>query len=252
MNKQEKIDAWTLFHSLFKEGEEVWLITDEDDFIWGELLEFNDEECALYFRGRKVWFRWDCIRFISHDGFPVRSLTGADGSRSILKEQNIIFRVLDEDRYVYGKGDKTCPYCKHIESYVKSEYFTKNKKYQIECARRKNDRVPEWNLSGWGNTSERVGCNLFEASGKKMRLAEAPVDSGGDDDGGNISLGRSTSSFGDPFLIEGAEMILLNLGNRGERFEDDDHEEVIVCEAKDGAKALLYDLDTVYYLGSVA
>ena len=46
MNKQEKIDAWTLFHSLFKEGEEVWLITDEDDFIWGELLEFNDEECA--------------------------------------------------------------------------------------------------------------------------------------------------------------------------------------------------------------
>ena len=57
--------------------------------------------------------------------------------------------------------------------------------------------------------------------------------------------GKSVT-FGDPFLIENTKMTLMNLGNRGEYFEDEAFEEVIICDAKNGAMGLLYDLETVY------
>ena len=249
MNKTQKTDAWTLFHSLFKKGEEVWIITDEDDFIWGKLLAFNDEECALRFRGKDVWFRWDCIRFISHDGFPVRALTGADGSRSILKEQGTILRDLTDvrgnnthEKWVYGKviEKKQCSYCKHVTRY--SRNVSKNTIW-IFCT---------YGSSDWSDgdqydleLGEKIRCSHFKPSGKKVKLWQEVEYEGGDDDDGPIGLG---ATFGDPFHIENASMKILNLGNRGDDFEDHDFEEVIVCEAKDGAKGLLYDLETVYML----
>lgn len=252
MNKTQKTDAWTLFHSLFKKGDNVWLITDEDDFIWGKLLAFNNEECALRFKGKEVWFRWDCIRFMSHDGFPVRALTGADGSRSILKEQGTILRDLTNvkkknnvpTRFVYGKPieKEQCPYCEYIESNRKSVSGDVIWLYCTEgaCDWSKGD---QYGLK----PGEKIKCYNFKPSGKKMGLTQEKEHGGGDDDDdGPVSLGRSASSFGDPFLIEDVDMKLLNLGNRGDDFEDHDYEEVIVCEAKDGAKGLLYDLETVY------
>lgn len=247
MINQNKIDAWTLFHSLFKKGEEVWLITDEDDFIWGKLLDFNNEECALHFRGKEVWFRWDCIRFISHDGFPVRSLTGADGSRSILKEQGTILKDLThvrgnktQGRFVYGKPkeEEQCPYCKYVDRYKRS---VSGETILIHCTQ----GACNWSKGDQYllEPGEKIKCSLFEPSGEKMRRKQEVKYEGGGDDYGPIGLG---AVFGDPFQIEGAEMTLLNLGNRGERFEDEDYEEVIVCKAGDGARALLYDLETVY------
>lgn len=255
MKTKAIIDAWTLFHSLFKKGDEVWVITDEDDFIWGKLLDFNDEECELRFRGKEVWFRWDCIRFISHDGFPVRSLTGADGSRSILKEipvapekvgqlrsilsgevpdevlNECIGELIKSSEWIYGEKKKQCLLCRHIgESIVKE-----NGDVRIWCET--GDKVK------YHSPDIVVGCRCFEPSGKKRKLGHYSDYEG--DYGGSISMGRSTA-FGDPFLIENTKMTLINQGNRGEYFEDHLYEEVIVCEAMDGAKGLLYDLETVY------
>ncbi len=254
MIKQNKIDAWTLFHSLFKKGEEVWIITDEDDFIFGKLLDFCDSGCQLLSSGRTIHFRWDCIRFISHDGFPVRSLHGADGSRSILKEKSIIQHLeSDNEEWVYGSDNKGCLYCKNIEHFWRKYDFQDRERY-IKC---KFSKI-SWEFK---NTNPQVGCVAYNPSGKRKPLKtwdttfhepkgiikredlewENPEPSHQ-----RISCRGGSRVFGDPFIIENVDMALLNLGNRGDQFEDENYEEVIVCEAKDGAKALLYDLETVF------
>jgi len=254
MNKQNKVDAWTLFHSLFKKGDEVWLITDEDDFIFGKLLDFCDEACKLRFLGKVVHFRWDCIRFMSHDGFPVRSLHGADGSRSILKEKPVLLNLNSHsEQWIYGSDNKGCLYCKNIEHFWR-KYEHQDKERYIKC---KFSKIC-WQFE---ETNPQVGCVSYEPSGKMVRLKT--WDSTFHEPKGVIKRkerawenaepisqviprGRGSRVFGDPFLIEGVDMVLLNPGNRGEWYEDEDYEEVIVCKAKDGARALLYDLETIY------
>lgn len=51
----------------------------------------------------------------------------------------------------------------------------------------------------------------------------------------------------DPFLIEDVRIQLLNPGNTGPRHWCGDYEEVAILTASDGAKGLLYDLDSFLY-----
>lgn len=78
------LTAWELFNRNFKPGDDVIFINDEDFIGWGKLLSFKVTGFNIQRTGMKRRFiEWDDIRFMSHDGFPIRQLFGADGSYSI-------------------------------------------------------------------------------------------------------------------------------------------------------------------------
>lgn len=54
---------------------------------------------------------------------------------------------------------------------------------------------------------------------------------------------------GDPFLIENVTASIYHPGNCGPGFWCADHEETVVLEADDGAKANMYNLPTVFHMG---
>ncbi len=81
-----------LFDACFEEGDEVVVIDIDDNLWWGRLknittrgLEVRKGGWVRSFIGDKKKLEWDDIRFMAHDGFPVRKLMGADGSRTIEK-----------------------------------------------------------------------------------------------------------------------------------------------------------------------
>ena len=87
-------DAWRLFYSLFKEGDKIIVVLGSDGFLWGTLNRVEAEGCWIRGETRKrgyapvpssYFIYWDEIRFMAHDGFPVKKLMGADGSKSIEK-----------------------------------------------------------------------------------------------------------------------------------------------------------------------
>lgn len=80
-----KKSVWDLFHATFKKGDEVVIIDDDDEVIMGKMVEF-DEDIASIRTDRNKPARnvyWIDVRFMSHDGFPVAKLMGADGSKLV-------------------------------------------------------------------------------------------------------------------------------------------------------------------------
>ncbi|MCK5604805.1 hypothetical protein KAR91_23145 [Candidatus Pacearchaeota archaeon] len=98
----KEISGRALFEGMFKIGEEVVAIDDEDRFFWGKLQSYD--ECGFTLSKGKgiasVKLDWEETQFMAHDGFPVQKLLGADGSEKIVLEdtkdiQGIVRRVLD-------------------------------------------------------------------------------------------------------------------------------------------------------------
>ncbi len=86
MPSDDVVSAWELFNKMFYLGQEIVLIDDRDGVAVGKLTGIGDEACELAdMSGTRTMYDWDRIRFISHDGFPVRTLFGADGSKYIEK-----------------------------------------------------------------------------------------------------------------------------------------------------------------------
>lgn len=79
--KTRQESTWDLFDAAFKIGDDVVLIDDNDNVIVGKLTEVRDDCCFI----GDQWAYWNDIRFICHDGFPVKKLRGADGSKLIEK-----------------------------------------------------------------------------------------------------------------------------------------------------------------------
>ncbi len=77
--------GWDLFYSCFTEGDEVVAIDVDDQFFWGKMVNPTFEGCELHANGRTRKLLWDDVRFMAHDGFPVRKILGADGSATIEK-----------------------------------------------------------------------------------------------------------------------------------------------------------------------
>jgi hypothetical protein len=78
-------DAWELFRAMFKDGDEVIVVDDDDQFHWGK-LQATEDHCVLKRSGlRNKEIFWEDVQFISHDGFPCSKLLGADGSALIQK-----------------------------------------------------------------------------------------------------------------------------------------------------------------------
>ncbi len=81
----KSIDGWKFFYDNFKDGQRVVIITDDDEIFAGR-AEFTKLGVSITpTRNKKRFFYWNEVEFISHDGFPVKKLLGADGSSSIEK-----------------------------------------------------------------------------------------------------------------------------------------------------------------------
>lgn len=100
------VDGWKLFRKLFKVGQFVVAITDEDKMIWG-YLDWTDEHLVLSYPTRHTaQYDWDTIRFIGHDGFPIKKVWGSQGQdelnnvRSVIAESNAV--VCEECGAVVG------------------------------------------------------------------------------------------------------------------------------------------------------
>ena len=160
-----KTTAWQLFNRNFKLGDAVIVIDDYDKMAWGSLHTISDAGFRLvksYGRfSRHKFFSWDEIRFMCHDGFPVKQLFGADGSETIESEPNMAAVLRTGLRQTYR---------------------------QIV--------------------------------------------------------------FGDPFLIESVAAETHNTGNDGPEHWWEDSEESLELVAPDGARAQLWDLNTVFHVGT--
>lgn len=159
-----KLTAWDLFNRNFKDGDEVVVIDEDDRVGWGRLQMIDVNGFMLVRRSplgstqaKRFW--WEDIRFMSHDGFPVRQLMGADGSRTIEKEPSAV---------------------EVLRAGLRQEY---------------------------------IGI-----------------------------------VFGDPFLIEKVSAEVHNPGNDGPEHWMEDTEESLKLVAPDGARALLWELNTVFHV----
>jgi len=219
---KKQIDAWTLWDSMFKEGDNIILITDDDEFKWGKIKRATEGSLDLKTGQRPVEvIDWDDIRFMAHDGFPVKKLMGADGSQLIeqldtTNTQKTIRQALEAKR---------CPRCRKFVL-VDSLRPVKYKAY----SRWSRTRKPRWDR-------EHIEC-------KKCRSRK------GNPDGDIFERNPFTLVVGDPFLIENVDAILMNAGNLWKPgFESWMYEETFVLQAKDGAQGLLWGLPTCYYFG---
>ena len=99
MNK--KITWRESFEMDFKKGDEVIFILDDDRFDWG-IIDWDNEEVKLI-KGPNKWHKywWNQVVFACHDGFPIRKLSGADGSISAMK--SIPVNMDEEIRFALEK-----------------------------------------------------------------------------------------------------------------------------------------------------
>lgn len=72
----ELTDNWTLLCNMFKERDEVVLVLEDDTFAWGALHTLSDGVELCRQSRRTKFYPWEQIRFMAHDGFPVRKVTG--------------------------------------------------------------------------------------------------------------------------------------------------------------------------------
>jgi len=209
---KKQVDAWTLWDSMFKKGDDVVLITDDDELKWGKIGEVTKDSLRLK-TGQKSLevINWDDVRFMAHDGFPVKKLMGADGSQLIEQLDTTDTQKAIREALVAVK----CPRCHRFVlpsslTSVKYEAYGRHgirKEYRDE---------------------KRIEC-------EKCRNRKKDV---------------FTFVVGDPFLIENVDALLMNAGNLWKLgFESWMYEETLVLQAKDGAQGLLWGLPTCYYFG---
>lgn len=106
--KAKKTDAWSLYHTMFKNGDEVVLVLEDDEFTWGKIVRAEKEKIVLKsLTDKEEKIHWDDVRFMAHDGFPVKQLFGADGSHLI--EQLDTTNTQKAIRQAFSA--KTCPRC---------------------------------------------------------------------------------------------------------------------------------------------
>jgi hypothetical protein len=126
--------AWAILYEAFKGGDEVIFIDDTDHLYYGKLILLAGDERDVYFglkqlSGKIDKYAWSEVRFMSHDGFPVRKLTGADGSNLIEKidTKDIQTALREVTNYILCSrcGDKI-----HESKAITQRY----KKYCEDCA----------------------------------------------------------------------------------------------------------------------
>lgn len=107
-------NVWDLFHSHFKIGDDVFIIEWTDNSYAGKLISYDEEGCILrrVYKNESVRICWEDVRFMSHDGFPVMRLTGADGSKIIEKVDTS--NMQQAMREIFDASMGRCGYCNKI------------------------------------------------------------------------------------------------------------------------------------------
>ena len=78
--------AWALFTKDFKNGQSVFVATEDGRYDWG-ILQFNEETVTLTSGLRPARrYHWNQIVFMCHDGFPVRKIFGRFPEKEIVVE----------------------------------------------------------------------------------------------------------------------------------------------------------------------
>lgn len=204
--------AWELFRSIFKEGDEVIIITEDDEFKWGK-IRTTEMFCNLTRPGRKEEaIFWEDIRWVSHEGFPVRKLTGVEGKVLIETLDTTDIQAFVREALVHG----VCWKCKAVAP-AETLGLWRGKSVCGKCKEEYQTVAKEAATSSW----------------KPWR--------------------RST--FGDPFMIEDFEAVVLNAGNPWPREGPEEYldnwnytfEEVMVALHRGGAIGLLWDFSTIIH-----
>jgi len=86
------INLWTTFHKNFKIDDELIIVNEDDEVFVGKLKQIEEDFCIIKQPHKKrsdmIW--WDDIRFIAHEGFPIKKLSGGE---KIYKEPPITKNV---------------------------------------------------------------------------------------------------------------------------------------------------------------
>lgn len=125
-------DAWELWRSMFKDGDEVVAILDTDAIVYGK-IKAKPLTAEFKRMGQKpVVVDWDDIRFIAHDGFPVRKLLGADGSELIenIDTRSIQKKIRKTLTHIYCPG---CGEVKPAQEFPRGPDFYTAKGYCGDC-----------------------------------------------------------------------------------------------------------------------
>jgi len=105
------IDGWTIFNKMFKPGDDLILIDEDDNFFGGKLIMAVEAGLILKIGIQKEkLYDWDDIRFISHDGFPVKKLMPSGSDRYI--QQAFSSEIPELIRNILTK--ESCRHCKEI------------------------------------------------------------------------------------------------------------------------------------------
>lgn len=126
-------DGWELVYKHFKGGDSIIFIDAWDVLYYGTLMYLPGPEGFKKFilkslTGKLERHSWADVRFMSHDGFPIKKLTGADGSKLVeqidtTEVQQAIRNVIDhilcyncktmilEEDAIKRRGDYYCSTC---------------------------------------------------------------------------------------------------------------------------------------------
>lgn len=254
--------AWEIWRENFKINDKIVLVDENENLVGGILSDESEDGCWVkdFLKKEEFFYRWEDIKFIAHDGFPVKKLLGADGSRSIEKiDTSAIQEAIRESFSSSGdylgtiKSKEGYERCNNCSLYVRANNLVKVQ-HLAYLHMKPNIRRPCSDFE----TEECVFCidkeNVIIQRGL---IARVKAFVGGDSKKtakaktfvkGDPPKRVKSIVYGDPFLIEDVVMDLYNKGMTGPRFDDTPYEECLVMSSKDGAKAILYQLGTVYHI----
>ncbi len=101
------MDGWELWDAMFRKGDEIIIIDDDDRVRFGVIGEITDAWFVLKPRGgQSGYIRWDNVRFACHEGFPVRKIMGdwrsvqkLRGRTSAAKVRSALIAEFGDERY---------------------------------------------------------------------------------------------------------------------------------------------------------
>lgn len=236
--KPKSPTAKELFDSMFNDGDEVVIITALDEYDHGKMSIADDGIVLRHINRPDKFYHWVEVRFMAHDGFPVKKLMGADGSESIEKSsfsesnQDIIKKVLlsDDQSEIKELLDKLKnTNIKMEESQLELKKFLAS--------------IPS-HSSAVKSANERMRSNELERRANETPSAHYET--------GHRTSRRYSGRMGDPYEFENVYMQLIHTGNCGPQWWLHPYQEVVVLSSSDQARGLLWNLPTLYELECVA
>lgn len=111
-----RFDMWQHYRRQFPDGTDVVIVTEDDEFDWGELRTHTQtEEIELRKAGRRtIFYPFGEVVFIANDGFPLRQMQSGISEAEILERGSEIASYLRwwqkgrpglPHRYRYSIGD---------------------------------------------------------------------------------------------------------------------------------------------------